>query len=80
MNGPEHYRTAENLLSGQRSAPRGTAEDRSVLAEAQVHATLALAAAVGALDSFAGPIDGYATGRLDRAEWEVVTAKDSVKS
>lgn len=47
MTGPEHYRTAETLLASMRSATRGTPEDASVLAEAQVHATLAVAAAAG---------------------------------
>jgi hypothetical protein len=46
MTGPEHYIEAERLLSGRNSLPeydaRPTAED---IAAAQVHATLALAAA-----------------------------------
>lgn len=44
--GPEHYRRAEALINGLGAvdAP-GTDETRDVLALAQVHATLALAAA-----------------------------------
>ena len=46
MTGPEHYREAERLLGALAGQDRGTfpQEDR-VVAEAQVHATLALAAA-----------------------------------
>jgi hypothetical protein len=46
MTGPDHYREAERLL-GQVNIPYGpTAEEKTQLAiEAQVHATLALAAA-----------------------------------
>jgi hypothetical protein len=46
MTGPEHYRTAEDLLRSPGLDPQG-------IAEAQVHATLALAAATADLD------DGY---------------------
>ncbi|WP_406467089.1 hypothetical protein [Streptomyces sp. NBC_01594] len=46
MTGPEHYRAAEKLLDHAFGIEdRGSAEDVSLLAEAQVHATLALAAA-----------------------------------
>lgn len=45
MTGPEHYREAEQLLADSRKIERGSATDVSMLAEAQVHATLALAAA-----------------------------------
>lgn len=44
MTGDEHYREAENLLVTN-PFPKGTNESHEVLAEAQVHATLALAAA-----------------------------------
>lgn len=48
MSGPEHYREAERLLSipglGSGDDPR----DAIIVAEAQVHATLALAAATAA--------------------------------
>lgn len=49
MTGPEHYREAERLLAESRTILRPNDEghceaDRSI-AEAQVHATLALAAA-----------------------------------
>ncbi|MFR0351827.1 hypothetical protein [Streptomyces sediminimaris] len=48
MTGPEHYRQAEELLGyaeALSAEERGGREDMSFLAEAQVHATLALAAA-----------------------------------
>ncbi len=45
MTGPQHYLTAERLLSAARS-PKGRAEDEAAtLRAAKVHATLALAAA-----------------------------------
>jgi hypothetical protein len=43
MNGPQHYREAERLVSGDESDQRA----------AQVHATLALAAATFAAGTFA---------------------------
>ena len=46
MNGPEHYRQAEELLAGVAGLVEDTAGSiKAVMAEAQVHATLALAAA-----------------------------------
>lgn len=45
MNGPEHYREAERLLTGQKNLKISWP---LVIAEAQVHATLALAAATAA--------------------------------
>lgn len=46
MNGPDHYREAEKLLTGAANVP---VDDRAytmeLIAVAQVHATLALAAA-----------------------------------
>jgi hypothetical protein len=47
MTGPEHYREAEQLLGARRSGE--SADDAaSRLAEAPIHATLALAAATAA--------------------------------
>lgn len=43
--GPKHYRAAELLLDTARDAEGGGAMERFALAAAQVHATLALAAA-----------------------------------
>jgi hypothetical protein len=48
MTGPEHYTQAEELLGFTENVERGTQTETSLLAEAQVHATLALAAAVAA--------------------------------
>ena len=46
MNGPEHYKEAERLLEHGPHYGRMTTEQwRARVAEAQVHATLALAAA-----------------------------------
>lgn len=70
MTGPEHYREAEQLLGARRSG-ESAAEAASRLAEAQIHATLALAAAT-ALAQSAGD-DGHrawqrATGELPEPE------------
>lgn len=60
MNGPEHYREAERLIAQankiQHDQGPGCGSDE-VLAEAQVHATLALAAAT-ALTPFANVDNG----------------------
>lgn len=49
MNGPEHYREAERLLEiAAEDANIGSEEERYSLTAAQVHATLALAAATAA--------------------------------
>lgn len=45
MTPAEHYLNAEALLDRSRGITRGTLDDISVLNEAQVHATLALAGA-----------------------------------
>jgi hypothetical protein len=47
MTGPEHYRMAERLLESTAASKSSSADSVHVLAEAQVHATLALAAATG---------------------------------
>jgi hypothetical protein len=46
VTGPEHYQAAERTLDGlyDEATPDGRAHDMKLLAEAQVHATLALAA------------------------------------
>lgn len=48
MTGPEHYREAEKLLDHLKDVERGDPVEVSICAEAQVHATLALAAAAAA--------------------------------
>jgi hypothetical protein len=45
VNGPEHYREAERLLQSADEENFDSPEERGLLAAAQVHATLALAAA-----------------------------------
>ena len=44
-SGIDHYRAAERMLAGQRTAERGSPDDNRVLTEALVHAQLATAAA-----------------------------------
>lgn len=71
MTGPEHYREAERLLAESRTEPRPNDEghceaDRTII-EAQVHATLALAAATAghmAVTAYLGNASG-----LDVEEW-----------
>ena len=49
MTGPQHYREAERLLAALDGRGRGeTLGEEGIVAEAQVHATLALASATGA--------------------------------
>jgi hypothetical protein len=48
MTGPEHYREAEQLLEQARASDVGGDMERYSVAAAQVHATLALAAATAA--------------------------------
>lgn len=65
MNGPEHYRTAETLLanlrdelSGHSGIPlRTDAQQTRMIAEAQVHATLALVAVTVDQTASRGPGD-----------------------
>jgi hypothetical protein len=76
--GPEHYRAAEEILADAQKvkntmATEGDWEPLEVAAalqtrygEAQVHATLALAAATAELDTYEGPTGGTGTGRSVR--------------
>lgn len=48
MTGPEHYREAERLLFEAGKLYAGDQREPGLLAEAQIHATLALAAATAA--------------------------------
>lgn len=76
MTGPEHYREAERLLASYNRPVVLKWSDKQVadaakinLAEAQVHATLALAAAT------AHPaIEGYVGSNDDARAWTNVTA------
>lgn len=82
MSGPEHYRTAEILLanlrdevSGHPGAPLRTREQQAqMIAEAQVHATLALAAATVATRAF-GPQEMWGGHSIETGpEWQEATA------
>lgn len=48
MNGPQHFKAAEHLLDMAEDEPEVSAITGSLLGAAQVHATLALAAATAA--------------------------------
>ncbi|WP_432164915.1 hypothetical protein [Streptomyces sp. bgisy031] len=72
MTGPEHYREAEFLLAESRNELRpndeGHCEADRTIAEAQVHATLAHAAAT----AMGAPVDGEGDSGLpprDCSEW-----------
>jgi hypothetical protein len=65
VTGPEHYRKAEELLGYAEALDagrRGSAEDMSFLAEAQVHAALANAAAAALNGPHGLPV-------ADQEEW-----------
>ena len=63
MTGPEHYLEAESLLGSAVEAEGGSADERYLLAAAQVHATLASAAAT-ALGTGGAPVDDWREWRL----------------
>lgn len=68
MTGPEHYREAEALLDSVEDRGFGPEPDHiqtAWLSAAQVHATLALAAATAELDAYDSG-GGSATGRTER--------------
>lgn len=67
--GPEHYQQAEDFLGNARSEDYDSERERYYLAAAQVHATLALAAAVG---TFGGDEE---RSREDVAAWERVAGE-----
>lgn len=67
MTGPEHYAAAEGLLEVCSHVERDTPGERSMFAEAQVHATLALAAAT-AMSHWNGP--ELPMPQPDRLAWE----------
>lgn len=78
MTGPEHYKAAEELLQRDRQVPMDgvtyvvPGPSELDLAEAQVHATLALVAAMAQLDAYEGPAGGSSTGRsaAEARAWE----------
>jgi hypothetical protein len=59
-SGPEHYREAERLLKFGENEPDGGSQQAATFAGAQVHATLALAAATAlpAAQRYVGADDG----------------------
>ena len=79
MNGPEHYREAERLLAevrkGYEVGPTMSYQPEScALAEAQVHATLALAAATVATKAF-GPQEMWGGHAIEAGpEWQEATS------
>jgi hypothetical protein len=54
MTGPEHYRLAELIIEGTRDKTINADVAAAIAAAAQVHATLALAAATGLNDGESG--------------------------
>lgn len=75
MGGPEHYRRAEALLDQAHGADNSEGYADYLVAKAQVHATLALAAAT------AQPIvDRYVESDDDSRAWSEATAPSAVRS
>jgi hypothetical protein len=73
MNGPQHYREAEvQLQAAQDIGANAPTSEAAHLRYAQVHATLALAAATA--DAAAGGNPEHGFGLLDRDEWTQVTS------
>lgn len=75
MNGPEHYAEAERLAELAMS-PAGlamTSDGFDVVGAAQVHATLALAAATAASRTTWTSSDNYTATYVDGDGWSVVT-------
>lgn len=74
MTGPEHYKHAEQLLDWAGDSELGSHEERYQLAAAQVHATLALAAASANAEHYEGsiPLAERPTG------WDAGKASDAL--
>ena len=70
MTGPEHYHEAENLLNHAAGDTEGSDIERYHVAAAQVHATLALAAATAL--NLPHPDAGF--NLADMEEWEAAAA------
>lgn len=79
MNGPRHYLKAEQLIiqanewmdadhgwKAELSSEERIARRQADMAQAQVHATLALAAATAELERFGDDDGGASLGRYDR--------------
>jgi hypothetical protein len=63
MTGPEHYREAERLLAETERTPEDSVRSvATVAAQAQVHATLALAAATAMAGEHAHPYSAWPDG------------------
>lgn len=75
MTGPEHYKEAERLIALAGEMVNGPhLQHAAWVAEAQVHATLALAAATidaGSAVIYTGNPDGQYAEVANGAEWEV---------
>lgn len=73
MTGPEHYTTAERLLAESRTIMRpndeGHCEADRMIAEAQVHATLAQTAALAMSQPVAGMPDEPGLDQADFDDW-----------
>ncbi len=70
MTGPEHYKEAERLLDGSDAPYESDVEYANRLARAQVHATLALAAATAIPHAGQMPVP-------DCEAWEEVASAES---
>jgi hypothetical protein len=71
MTGPEHYQQAEQFLARADDAEGGGDWERYYLAAAQVHATLAQAAATA--------VAGYSDDGMTADEWDAWNAVAGVE-
>lgn len=77
MNGPQHYDMAESLIERASAHTTGTGAHSATLAEAQVHATLALVAVTAELASHSAP---PLVRRDDSHDWASVLGDPSWES
>lgn len=76
MTGPEHYTAAEEFIETAKTSDIGTDSQRLTLMAAQVHATLALAAATAMA---AVPVDHGTAGGMDQRDFDAWDAVAGVQ-
>lgn len=75
MTGPEHYREAEAALETAAEEAIGSKGERYQLDKAQVHAILALAAAIALSNQHADGIASAIDAILNRSVWQEVAGR-----
>lgn len=74
MTGPGHYLEAERLLTCASEVTNGSYVQTAFIAKAQVHATLALAAATALIDGGVPEGQGGGMRLKDYIQWEKVAS------